>query len=212
MPLQLIDVYKSYPTNTGRKIILRGANAVFHPKERVGILGRNGSGKSTLVRILGGIESPTRGRRYCDMRISWPIGMAAGVLPTLSGADNARFIARLYDAPLKQTVEFVESFAELGEYLRMPLNTYSSGMRSRLGLAISLAITFDCYLVDEALAVGDTRFGRAFAERVMNSGLILVTHSPNLVRTLCTRAAVLEQGVLTFYDDIDEALATYNAL
>jgi capsular polysaccharide transport system ATP-binding protein len=109
-------------------------------------------------------------------------------------------------------VDFVEDFAELGEYMRMPMMTYSSGMRSRLALAVSLAIDFDCYLVDEALAVGDTRFGRAFAERIQRSGLILVSHSPSLVRKLCTRAAVLDQGQITFYDDIDEALATYHAL
>jgi capsular polysaccharide transport system ATP-binding protein len=109
-------------------------------------------------------------------------------------------------------VDFVEDFAELGEYMRMPMMTYSSGMRSRLALAVSLAIDFDCYLVDEALATGDTRFGRAFAERIERSGLILVSHSPALVRRLCTRAAVLDQGRLTFYEDLDEALATYHAL
>jgi capsular polysaccharide transport system ATP-binding protein len=146
------------------------------------------------------------------MSISWPIGLAAGFQPMLSGADNARFIARIYGRPIRETVDFVEDFAELGEYMRMPMMTYSSGMRSRLSLAVSLAIDFDCYLVDEALAVGDTRFGRAFAERIERSGLILVSHSPAMVRKLCTRAAVLDQGQITFYDDIDEALATYHAL
>jgi capsular polysaccharide transport system ATP-binding protein len=146
------------------------------------------------------------------MSISWPIGMAAGFQPMLSGADNARFIARIYGRSVQPTLEFVEDFSELGDYMRMPLMTYSSGMRSRLALAVSLAIDFDCYLVDEALAVGDTRFGRAFAERIERSGLILVSHSPALVRRLCTRAAVLDQGRITFYDDIDEALATYHAL
>jgi capsular polysaccharide transport system ATP-binding protein len=178
----------------------------------VGILGRNGSGKSTLVRLLGGVEAPSHGRIQRNMSISWPIGMAAGFQPMLTGADNARFIARIYGRAVQPTVDFVEDFAELGDYMRMPMMTYSSGMRSRLALAVSLAIDFDCYLVDEALAVGDTRFGRAFAERIERSGLILVSHSPALVRRLCTRAAVLDQGRLTFYDDLDEALATYHAL
>ena len=212
MSLELIDVHKSYPMRGGRKIILRGANGRFARGERVGVLGRNGSGKSTLVRILGGVEAPSSGRIRRAMTISWPIGMMAGFQPQLSGADNARFIARIYGRPAQRTVDFVEDFAELGDYLRMPLMTYSSGMRSRLALAVSLAVDFDCYLVDEALAVGDTRFGRAFAERIERSGLILVSHSPALVRRLCTRAAVLDQGILTFYDDLDEALATYNAL
>lgn len=210
--LELLGVEKSYPLLAGRKHVLRGVNATFRRGERVGVLGRNGSGKSTLVRILGGVEAPTHGIVRRSMSVSWPIGMAAGFQPALSGSDNARFIARIYDRPVRETVEFVESFAELGEYLRMPVNTYSSGMRSRLGLAISLAVEFDCFLVDEALAVGDTKFGRAFGARLQRAGLILVTHQPSLVRQLCTRAAVLDQGTLTFYEDIDEALATYNSL
>jgi capsular polysaccharide transport system ATP-binding protein len=212
MALEMVNVHKTYVTRGLRKEILCGANGFFARGERVGILGRNGSGKSTLVRLLGGVEAPTKGVIRRSMSISWPIGLAAGFQPMLSGADNARFIARIYGRPIRETVDFVEDFAELGEYMRMPMMTYSSGMRSRLSLAVSLAIDFDCYLVDEALAVGDTRFGRAFAERIERSGLILVSHSPSLVRKLCTRAAVLDQGQITFYDDIDEALATYHAL
>jgi capsular polysaccharide transport system ATP-binding protein len=212
MSLELIDVHKSYPIRGGRRVILRGAYGRVARGEKVGILGRNGSGKSTLVRILGGVEAPSSGRIRNSMTLSWPIGMMAGFQPQLSGADNARFIARIYGRNTESVVESVADFSELGEYLRMPVMTYSSGMRSRLALAVSLAVDFDCYLVDEALAVGDTRFGRAFAEKIERSGLILVSHSPALVRRLCTRAAVLDQGILTFYDDLDEALATYNAL
>lgn len=212
MALELLDIHKSYPMNVGRKHVLRGVNATFRKGEKVGILGRNGTGKSTLVRILGGVEAPSRGTIRRSMTVSWPIGMAAGFHGALSGSDNCRFIARIYGRSPQETVDFVESFAELGDYLRMPVNTYSSGMRSRLGLAISLAIDFDCFLVDEALAVGDTKFGRAFAARVAQAGLIIVTHSPAMVRQLCTRAAVMDQGTLTFYEDLDEALATYNSL
>jgi capsular polysaccharide transport system ATP-binding protein len=121
--LELLDVHKSYPMLAGRKHVLRGVNATFRKGERVGVLGRNGSGKSTLVRILGGVEAPTRGTVRRSMSVSWPIGMAAGFQTALSGADNTRFIARIYDRPVKETVEFVESFAELGEYLRMPVHT-----------------------------------------------------------------------------------------
>ena len=212
MALELINVHKHYPTRDGHKIILRGAYGKIARGEKVGILGRNGSGKSTLVRMLGGVEAPTKGRISRSMTLSWPIGMAAGFSGQLSGADNTRFIARLYGRDIEKITNFVADFSELGEYLRMPLMTYSSGMRTRLALAVSLAVDFDCYLVDEALAVGDTRFGRAFAEKIERSGLILVSHSPALVRRLCTRAAVLDQGILTFYDDLDEALATYNSL
>jgi capsular polysaccharide transport system ATP-binding protein len=212
MSIELINVDKHYLTRDGYKVILRGAYGKIARGEKVGILGRNGSGKSTLVRMLGGVEAPTRGRIKRSMAISWPIGMAAGFSGQLSGADNARFIARLYGRDIQQITDFVADFSELGDYLRMPVMTYSSGMRTRLALAVSLAVDFDCYLVDEALAVGDTRFGRAFAKKIERSGLILVSHSPALVRRLCTRAAVLDEGTLTFYEDLDEALATYNSL
>lgn len=212
MALEFYDVHKSYPTITGRKRVLRGISGRIEKGERLGILGRNGSGKSTLMRLLAGIEAPTHGTIRRSMSISWPIGMAAGFNAGISGLQNTRFIARIYGKPVRETVEFVESFAELGDYLRMPVFTYSSGMRSRLGVAISLAIEFDCLLVDEALSVGDTRFGRAFAAKLARSGLIIVTHSPSQVRQLCSRAAVMDQGTLTFYEDLDEALATYNSL
>jgi capsular polysaccharide transport system ATP-binding protein len=193
-------------------VIVAGANGRIERGEKLGILGRNGSGKSTLVRMIAGVEAPNKGRIRTSMSISWPIGSGAGIKPTLTGEENARFIARIYGKNEDRIVKFVDSFAELEEYFLMPVMTYSSGMRSRLSLSISLAVDFDCFLVDEALAVGDTRFGRAFEERIQRSGLILISHSPALVRRLCTRAAVLDQGILTFYDDLDEALATYNAL
>jgi capsular polysaccharide transport system ATP-binding protein len=212
MSLELIDVHKSYPMRGGRKVILAGASGRIERGEKLGVLGRNGSGKSTLVRMIAGVEAPNKGRIRSSMSISWPIGSGAGIKPTLTGEENARFIARIYGKNEDRIVKFVDSFAELEEYFLMPVMTYSSGMRSRLSLSISLAVDFDCFLVDEALAVGDTRFGRAFEERIQRSGLILISHSPALVRRLCTRAAVLDQGILTFYDDLDEALATYNAL
>lgn len=218
MGIELIDVHKSYlvqgrlPLQRRRRPVLRGINAHFNRNERVAILGRNGAGKSTLVRILGGAEAPTTGTIRRDMTVSWPLGQMAGFIATLTGLDNTRFLARVYGKPIDETVEYVESLAELGEYMRMPVNTYSAGMRARIGMAMSLAVEFDCYLVDEGLDVSDSRFGRIMAERLKRAGLILVTHSPHQVRALCERAAILDHGTLVFYDDIDEALATYNAL
>ena len=130
MSLELIDVHKSYPIRGGRRVILRGAYGRIARGEKVGILGRNGSGKSTLVRILGGVEALSSGRIRNSMTLSWPIGMMAGFQPQLSGADNARFIARIYGRNTESVVESVADFSELGEYLRMPVMTYSSGMRS----------------------------------------------------------------------------------
>ncbi len=218
MGLELIDVHKSYlvqgrlPLERRRRPVLRGINARIGRGERIAILGRNGAGKSTLVRILGGAESPTSGSIRRSMTVSWPLGQMVGFMPTLTGLDNIRFLARIYGKPIGEMVDYVESLAELGPYIRMPVNTYSAGMRGRIGMAISLAVEFDCYLVDEGLDVSDSRFGRIISDRLRRAGLILVTHSPAQVRSLCERAAILDQGTLIFYDDIDEALATYNAL
>ena len=217
MGLELIDVHKSYAVRGGgRRHVLRGINGRVRRGEQVGILGRNGAGKSTLMRILGGIELPTHGRVRRTMSISWPLGYAGGFQGNLSGADNIRFIARIYGRDAERTIGAVEEYAELGEYLRMPGGTYSSGMRARLAFAASLAVDFDCYLIDEAVAPGDARFNErfrnAFAERARRSALILVTHSATTVRTYCRSAAVLDGGTLTFHDDLDEAIATYNAL
>ena len=178
-----------------------------------GILGRNGAGKTTLLRLIAGVEGPSRGSVERRMSVSWPLGYAGAMHYSISGADNARFIARIYGRPVAGTLEMVESFAELGEYFRMPVRTYSSGMIARLGFALSLAVDFDCYLVDEAIAAGDARFGdryrKALQERRARSTLLLVSHQPETVRALCTSAAVLQDGRLTRYDDMDEAIAVY---
>ncbi|MBW8270087.1 ABC transporter ATP-binding protein [Caldovatus aquaticus] len=217
MGLELVNVRKSYPRRGGGvHEVLRGVNARIRRGEAVGILGRNGAGKSTLLRIVAGVERPSSGVVRRAMSISWPLGFGGAFQGALTGADNVRFIARIYGRPVQRTLEVVESFAELGEYLRMPFASYSSGMRARLAFAVSLAVDFDCYLVDEAIAPADARFAEkfraAFAERARRSALILVTHSAATVRAYCTRAAILDGGTLTFYEDLDEALATYNLL
>ena len=157
--IRLHDVHKSFKTRFGQREVLRGVDCTFRRGEAVGILGRNGAGKTTLLRLIAGVEHPNRGRVERRMSVSWPLGYAGAMHYSISGADNARFIARIYDKPIAETLELVESFAELGEYFRMPVRTYSSGMITRLGFALSLAVEFDCYLVDEAIAAGDARFG-----------------------------------------------------
>jgi capsular polysaccharide transport system ATP-binding protein len=211
--IHLQDVHKSYSTHFGAKEVLRGVNITFAPGEKVGILGRNGAGKTTLLRLIAGVEYPNSGRIERRMSVSWPLGFAGAMHYSISGADNARFIARIYDKPIKETVEFVEDFADLGSYFRMPVKTYSSGMIVRLGFALSLAVHFDCYLVDEAIAV--SRFAEraraALADLNARSALLLVSHQAETVRAFCKTAAILQDGRLTRYDDLDEAIATYQA-
>ncbi len=200
----------------GRRWILRDTTAVIRPGERVGILGRNGAGKSTLMRLLGGVEHPTRGRIERRMSVSWPLAHGIGVHSSLTGADNARFIARLYHLDAEELVEAVNDFAELGSYMQMPVGTYSAGMMSRLLLGLSLAMDFDCYLIDEATSVGDARFidrtHEILETRLSSRALVMVTHSPVHIRSFCRTAAILHDGYLTFFEDLDEAIATYEAL
>ncbi len=211
----LDNVHKSYRLHGGgQNPVLRGVSAVFHRGEAVGILGRNGAGKSTLLRLISGVEFPEAGRIHRDMTISWPLGHAAAMHYMITGADNARFIARIYEKPMAETLDFVESFAELGDYFRQPVRTYSAGMMTRLGFALSLAVDFDCYLVDEVVAAGDSRFAQrcrdALLERRERSTLLLVSHQAETVRAFCTAGAVLKDGRLRRYEDLDEAIAAYH--
>lgn len=210
------EVSKVYPTrNGGRRRVLDNVSFEIQRGQAVGILGRNGSGKSTMIRMLGGLEEPTSGEIVRDMTVSWPLGFVGGFQASLSGADNIRFIARIYGMPHHDLQEFVEDFAELGEYMRMPVKTYSSGMCARLMFGISLALEFDCYLIDEGTAVGDVRFRekceRALAERRERGSLVLVSHEPATLREHCTCGGVLHDGRLTMYEDLEEAFAAYEA-
>jgi capsular polysaccharide transport system ATP-binding protein len=215
--IEMIDVWKTFESHKGgHHTILRGVHGRIRKGDHVGILGRNGSGKSTLMRILSGVENPTRGRIRREMSISWPIGGAYGLLTQVSGASNARFISRLYGTPLQQTQDFVEEFSELGRFYYEPVNTYSSGMVSRLLMGLSFAVDFDCYLVDEALSTGDVRFAakcRHMLEvRRENAAMILVSHNASHVRQYCDTAAILRNGALEFYEDVDEAISAYQGL
>ncbi|WP_424810682.1 ABC transporter ATP-binding protein [Roseococcus sp. YIM B11640] len=214
--LELSGVCKSFVKGGIRRDVLKGVDATFWPGDAVGILGRNGAGKSTLMRIMSGVEQPTAGRVRRNMSISWPIGFSGAVHDALTGADNARFIARLYDRKLDWVESFVKDFSELGDQFRAPVKTYSSGMRARLIFALSLAIDFDCYLVDEVIAVGDARFNEKCRQSLLSrrgrSALILVSHQVETVRSLCSHAAILNEGRLTFHEDLDQAFAEYQHL
>ncbi len=213
----LDDVSKFYRLKgKERRWILRNTTAVIRPGDRIGILGRNGAGKSTLMRLLGGVEYPSAGRVERRMSVSWPLAHGIGVHGALTGADNARFVARIYDRDPEEMVAAVDDFAELGAYMDMPIGSYSSGMMSRLLLGLSLAMDFDCYLIDEATSVGDQRFidrtQDALQNRLRDRALVMVSHHAVHIRSFCRTAAILHNGALTFFEDLDEAIATYEAL
>lgn len=212
----LENITKAYPFGKGKRDVLKDINLTIDNGEKVGILGRNGAGKSTLVRLLGGVEKPTSGRIIKDMNISWPIAFSGAFQGSLTGADNVRFVCRVYDADYESAMVFVESFAELGKYLYEPVKVYSSGMRARLAFAISMAIDFDCYLIDEVISVGDASFKNRcqteLFEKRTHKSMILVSHELNLVKKYCDKAAILNAGELTVFDDMEEAFKVYKEL
>lgn len=211
--IALDHVAKAYPTAGGRKRLLEDTSAEFPPGHNFGILGANGTGKSTLIRLIAGSELPDRGTIRRDVRVSFPLGFGGAFHDALSGRENIEFIARIYGAPVRQTVRCVAEFAELGDYFAMPVNTYSAGMRARLAFGACLAIEFDVYLIDEVTEVGDEQFRRkcaaAFRERMQRADIILATHNHHTVRQYCDRAAVLAGGRLLLFDDLAGAFACY---
>jgi capsular polysaccharide transport system ATP-binding protein len=187
--IHLIDVSKTYKVGDRHKTVLRPITMSLPTDRHIGVLGRNGAGKSTFLRLLAGAEMPDRGIVRRDDRISWPVGFGTGFHPEMTGRENLAFIARLYGAEPRDIIPFAEDFAELGSYMTMPIRTYSTGMRARLSFAASMAFDFDCYLVDEITAVGDSRFRRkcreAFDARRRRSGIIMVSHYPETIREYC---------------------------
>ncbi len=211
--VRLENLSKVYVVNGRRKCVARNINAVFPTGVAVGLLGRNGAGKSSLLRMIAGTMDPTSGRIISDGTISWPVGFGGSFHSDLTGAQNIRFVARIYGVNVDYLVDYVRNFAELGVHFDLPFRTYSSGMRSRLAFGASMGVHFDTYLVDEVTSVGDAAFKRkseaVFFERMQHSGAIVVTHSMSMIRRLCTIGAVLENGELTLYDDIVEAVAVH---
>ena len=212
--IRLRDINKSYPTRSGPVHVLRDVNLSIDSGERVGILGRNGAGKSTLIRLISGAEFPSSGAIDRDMSVSWPLAFGGAFQGSLTGYDNLRFICRIYDVDPADKVAFVEEFSELGIYLREPVKTYSSGMRARLAFAISMVIEFDCFLIDEIIAVGDTRFHEKchheLFERRGDRAMIIVSHNADYIKEHCTRAAVLANGELFHPANLDEAFDFYH--
>jgi capsular polysaccharide transport system ATP-binding protein len=208
-------VSKVYKTRSGETHVLKDASFRIEPGAALGICGANGAGKSTLMRMMAGVEHPTAGRINRTMSVSWPIGYASAFQSSLSGADNVRFIARIYGKRIDDMLAAVEDFARLGDYMRMPVNTYSAGMMARLAFGVSLAIEFDCYLVDEITAVGDLTFQercqQALMARRASGTLVMVSHVAQTLKDYCTSGATLIDGVLTFYDTIDEAIDVHHA-
>ncbi|RQS50951.1 MULTISPECIES: ABC transporter ATP-binding protein [unclassified Burkholderia] len=217
--IALDKLTKSYVTKLGRKYIFRDLSFVVPPDKNIALIGRNGAGKSTLMRLLCGTDVPDAGRILTDKRISWPVGLGGGYQGSLTGRQNVKFICRALGAEgdtMEKIINYVQDFAELGDYFNQPVKTYSSGMSARLRFGMSLAFDFDYYMVDEAMSVGDAHFRakaeKEFKKRVGHSNLIVVTHNMNQVRSLCDIVLLLHNGTVKIYDDVEEGIRVYTDL
>jgi capsular polysaccharide transport system ATP-binding protein len=210
------NVLKFYKIQRYRKIVLNHVSINLEAGVSYGIMGVNGAGKSTFVRLIAGSELPNSGRIQRSVRLSWPLGFTGGIHPSLTGRENIQFLARVYGERPSNIIEFVEDFAEIGPYLDAPVKTYSSGMIARVAFGLSMAINFECYLIDEVMAVGDARFQARcqaeFRKRKEHSDLIMVSHSTETLREYCDRGIVLADGRLHYFHDVDDAIELYRRI
>ena len=213
--IQIENLTKSFWLNGHQKFVARNICITLPSKASIGLLGRNGAGKSTLLKILGGTLKPDSGRVVSKGQISWQIGYSGSFHGDLTGAQNVRFVARAYGVDTDELIAFVRDFSELGRSFDMPFRTYSSGMRARLAFGVSMGLKFSYYLIDEVTAVGDAAFKKKCTAmlnaRLEEAGAIIVSHSDTTLRKLCTSGAVLENGRLTWHDDIEDAIAEHNS-
>lgn len=207
------NIVKEFETEIGVRRVLDGVSFRVEMGERLAVLGRNGAGKSTLIQILSGLQRPTSGTIQRDLRMSWPLALGGGFEGELTGYDNVRFMARVYGVPFQETFEFVEDFTEIGKQLHTPVRFYSSGMRMRLAFALSLAVDFECYLIDEVILVGDHRFQEKCHSEIFDKrkdrAMILAIHSMDVVRERCTSALLLKNGRSKIFHDVELATQTY---
>ncbi|MFS7194304.1 ABC transporter ATP-binding protein [Rahnella inusitata] len=214
--IKIENLTKSYKTSKGRHYVFKNINIEIPSNKSVALIGRNGAGKSTLLRVIGGIDRPDQGKIITDHTISWPVGLSGGFQGSLTGRENVKFVARLFSnrEELSDKIEFVREFAELGKYFDMPIKTYSSGMKSRLGFGLSMAFKFDYYLVDEVTAVGDANFKKKcadiFKSRHAQSNFLMVSHSLNSLIEFCDVAIYISKdNGAKFFNSVEKAIETY---
>lgn len=213
--IRFVNLTKSFPVQGERRRVIDNLSLDLPSGKSLALLGRNGAGKSTLLELVAGTMRPDDGEIIVDGTLSWPVGFGGSFHADLTGAQNIRFIARIYGVDTQSLLEFVYDFAEIGDYFHMPVRSYSAGMKSRLAFGASMGIEFDNYLVDEVTAVGDSAFRRksraVFAKRMERASAILVTHNMGEVREYCDAGLVMENGKLNYYPDLEEAIEVHQA-
>lgn len=219
MTIELKNVTKFYDTDEGRKYILKDASMVFPTGVNIGILGKNGVGKSSLLKLIGGATYQDSGRIHSDENVSWPVGFKGCLQGGLTARQNVAFVCMLMQQSkfnTRRIIDFVQDFSDLGDSFDLPIRTYSTGMKAKLGFAVSLSFDFDTYLIDEMLSVGDIAFKKkskaALKEKIKTSRVILVSHSAKKIRDFCQKAIIMDDGRLTMIDDVKTAIEVYKKL
>ena len=217
--IKLKNATKYYKLKDNKKYILKDVSITIPTAKNIAILGANGAGKSTLLRMLGKIDFPSSGTIESDKSFSWPMGLSGGFQGSMTGKNNVKFVCRIYgkdDENIKEAIEFVKEFSELGDYFDMPIKTYSSGMKSRLSFALSLFFDFDYLIIDETLSVGDKAFQKkskdALRKKIETSNAILVSHSMSTLKEICDVSIYLENGKLHYFDTVDEGVECYSSI
>jgi capsular polysaccharide transport system ATP-binding protein len=210
------DVHKRYQTGHGPgKWILKGVSFTIPPKVSVGLIGGNGAGKSTLLRLVGGVDEPNKGRIERHCRVSWPMSFGGGLQGSLTGRQNAKFVCRIHghEDDILDRLAFIQDFAQIGDAFDEPVRTYSSGMKSRLNFAMSLAFDFEVYISDEVTGAGDVAFRKkaaaAFKKLANHASLIMVSHGEGTLRQFCSAGIWINDGKAHWFDEIDDALTAY---
>ena len=214
--IEVNDVYKRYLTDNGPgRWVLEGVSLSFPRNVSVGLIGRNGAGKTTLLNLIGGSDTANRGRIDRRCSVSWPMGLVGGLHLDLSGRQNAKFVCRIlgHENDIQEKLAYIEDFAEIGPAFDEPVQTYSSGMRSRLKFGISLAFDFDVYISDEVTSAGDRSFkgkaSAAFRQLAEKRSLIMVSHSEGTLREFCQAGVWLHEGKAHWFDKLEDALKNY---
>jgi capsular polysaccharide transport system ATP-binding protein len=214
---ELRNITKSYLTPKGRRHVFRDLSLKIPAGKNIGLIGRNGAGKSTLMRLLGGADVPDSGSVATDKSISWPVGLTGGFQGSMTGRENIKFVSRVHGAvgdAMRAKVDYVQDFAEIGDWIDEPVKTYSSGMRSRLAFGLSMAFEFDYYLIDEVMSVGDAHFKRkctdVFEQKLQKSKVVLVSHNMGEIQKLCDVVLLVRDGGVQIYDDVAEGIKAYN--
>jgi lipopolysaccharide transport system ATP-binding protein len=187
--------------------------------ECLGLIGHNGAGKTTLLKMLNGLIKPDRGRIEMNGRVGALIALGAGFNPILTGRENIYIngsVLGLSKKEIDEKIEEIIDFAEIGEFIDMPVQNYSSGMQVRLGFAVATTLDPDVLILDEVLAVGDARFRHKCYYRInkliKNSAVIFVSHNMDYVAAICRSVALMQHGKMSIYRDPIKGIDAYNNL